>query len=416
MPSARVHEVIAKKINKDYKYEEKLLRIGTISPDCWRNVSKDSGVKDKYLSHFWNFKVKEGQANDYINFYIKYYNSINNPFYFGYLLHLIVDQYWKTNIDTRYEKKIDGESYVILKNGNMIKDENWYSYYEEIKMQQRLAKRYQLDYLPITSEEYPNFSCKIDELNIKGLFGEGGSLDYINKTLFMSDDVEESVIYDDESIEKALDETIQFVKQELLRLKDIKKEYDSKIKIAVDIDDTILSTKELEDYYWKFFLNEHPEIDGTKEYHWDDPELALIWKEHREDMAYGKVKDGVIEAFNKMMADDYIVDLLSARPLDKYASLLKNLSEYFEKNNINYSHVHLGFYSKTDFLLEHQYDILIDNELRHIEAANKKGIATILYGTFNPDYDGIQTDDWSKIPFLVKQIIQKSNKFRITTK
>lgn len=404
MPSARIHEAIAKKINKEFNYDELLLRIGTISPDCWRNVLEDSSIKDKYLSHFWDFRIKNAQANDYINFYIKYYKSLDNPFYFGYLLHLIVDQYWKTNIDPRYEKKIDSESYVIDKNGNLVKDENWYSYYERIKMQQRLAKRYQLDYLPINSEDYPDLFCKIDELNIKGLFGEDGSLDYINKTLFMSDDVGESIIYDDHSVEKAIDETTKFVKQELSKLKKIKREYDSKIKIAVDVDDTILSTKELEDHYWKIFLKDHPEIDGTKEYHWGDPELALFWKEHREDMAYGEVKSGVVDAFNKLIDDNYIVDLLSARPIDKYASLIRDLSNYFERNEINYNHLHLGFYSKIDFLVDHQYDILIDNELRHIEAANQSGISTILFGPLNPNYNGIQTNDWSKIPLLIKQI------------
>ena len=192
--------------------------------------------------------------------------------------------------------------------------------------------------------------------------------------------------------------------------KDIKNEYDSKIKIAVDIDDTILSTKELEDHYWKIFLKEHPEIDSTKEYHWGDPELALFWKEHREDMAYGKIKNGVTESFNKMLEEGYIVDLLSARPIDKYASLLKKLSEYFESNNVNYNQIHLGFYSKINFLLEHKYDILIDNELRHIETANKNGISTILYGPFNPNYNGVQTDDWSKIPLLIDQITKSKSK------
>lgn len=412
MPPARIHEVIAKKINQDYHYNELLLRIGTISPDCWRNVPKDSGIKDKYLSHFWDFRVKDGQANDYVNFYLKYYQSLNNPFYFGYLLHLIVDQYWKSNVDPRYERKVNGESFVVSKNGNLIKDENWFSYHEGIKMQQRLAKRYGLDYLPININEYPEFTCKIDELNVKGLFGENGSLDYTNKTLFMSD-AEESLIYDDESVEKAIDETSNFVKEELLRLKDIKKDYDSKIKVAVDIDDTILSTKELEDYYWKIFIKDHPEIDNTKKYRWGDPELALFWKEHREEMAYGKVKDGVCDAFNTMLEDGIIVDLLSARPIDKYASLLRNLSDYFESNNVNYSHLHLGFYSKSEFLKEHQYDVLIDNELRHIEAANQNGISTILYGPYNPDYDGLQTDDWTKIPSLVKQIAKGKNKILI---
>lgn len=64
IPSARVHETIAKKINEEYRYNERLLRIGTISPDCWRNVLENSGIKDKYLSHFWDFRIKNGQAND----------------------------------------------------------------------------------------------------------------------------------------------------------------------------------------------------------------------------------------------------------------------------------------------------------------------------------------------------------------
>ena len=127
-------------------------------------------------------------------------------------------------------------------------------------------------------------------------------------------------------------------------------------------------------------------------------------------MAYGKVKPGVSETFDKLISDEYIVDLLSARPIDKYASLNKNLSEYLEKNNVIYNHIHLGFYSKIDFLVEHQYDILIDNELRHIEAANEKGIATILYGPFDPNYSGLQTDDWTKIPSLIELIKGKIKK------
>ena len=74
MPSARIHEAIVKELNADKKYDDLLLRIGTVSPDCWRNVEPESGVKDKYLTHFWDFRVKDGQANDYQEFYLKYYN------------------------------------------------------------------------------------------------------------------------------------------------------------------------------------------------------------------------------------------------------------------------------------------------------------------------------------------------------
>ena len=404
MPSARIHEAIVKRINEQYNMNELLLRIGTVSPDSWRNVPADSGVKDKYLSHFWNFRIKDGQANDYVDFYLKYYNNLDNPFYFGYLLHLIVDQYWKTYVDQRYEKTENGESFVKLKGGSYIKNENWFSYHEGIKMQKRLAKKYDLGLLPIVPDEIENFQCNISELNLKGLFGEDGTLAYINNTLPMDDTNDESVIYDDESIELAIEQTIEFVRKELIRLKTIKEEYDKKIKIAVDIDDTILSTKELEDYYWKKFIEKHPEIDKSIKYKWGDPELILFWKEYREDMAFGKVKQNVPESFNILREEGYVLDLLSARPLDKYSSLKKKLSDYFESKGISYNYMHLGFYSKIEFLKEHNYDVLIDNDLRHIEAANEAGIATILFGPHNDGYQGFQTSDWSEIPNLIKQI------------
>ena len=362
------------------------------------------------MSHFWDFRIKSGQANDYENFYLKYYKEINNPFYFGYLVHLMVDQYWKTFIEQKYEKKIDGNNYVILKDGTLLKDENYFSYFEEVKMQQRLANKYNLDYLPINKDDYQNFACQIDEVNLNGLFNVGGSLDYVNKNLRQNEKVAESVVYDDKSIEEALEETAVFVKKELIRLEKIKKEYDTKIKIAVDIDDTILSTKELEKYYWQIFLHEHNEIDTKKKYQWGDKELSLFWQEYREKMAYGKVKDNVSLAFKELKNKGYIVDLLSARPLDKYASLNQNLMEYFEKNNLIYDHIHLGFYSKVAFLEEHNYDILIDNELRHILAAQGRCISTILFGPFDPNYEGIQTDDWVKIPVLIMQIIEEKTK------
>lgn len=223
MPPARVHEAIARNINKKYNMDDILLRIGTISPDCWRNVPKDSGIKDKKLSHFWDFRIKEGQANDYLEFYLKYYNDITNPFYFGYLIHLIVDQYWKSKIDQNYEMKQDGISYVKLNNGNWIKDENWFSYYEGLKMQRQLAKIYDLGHLPTSINDIPNFKCEIDELNLRGLFGEEGSISYVNKNL-MPGDEEESVVYDNKSIIKAINDTTEFVLNELENLKCMKKQ------------------------------------------------------------------------------------------------------------------------------------------------------------------------------------------------
>ncbi len=406
MASARVHEAIAKEINKNYNMDETLLRIGTVSPDCWRNVETGYGVKDKYLTHFWDFRIKKGQANNYDEFYFKYYNQLSNPFYFGYLLHLIADQYWKTYVDPKYETQENGINGFRLKDGSFHDNENWFGYFEDIKLQRMLAKKYNLDYLPTEESNIPNFSCKIDELNLSGLFGPNGTLSYINNELSPTNDDQESQIYDLDDITKSIHETIKFIKQELKRLKTLKLTLDTKYKIAVDIDDTLLSTKELEMYYWNIFLRDNSNIDPNKEYSWGDPELAKFWSEYREKMAFGKIKDGATDCLDELMKKGYIVDLLSARPMDKYASLKKRLVEYFENNNLHYNNMNLGFYSKVEFLKEHNYNLLIDNDLNHIEQANSAGLDTILFGPFNPNYSSYQTSNWNEVSTIIEKILE----------
>lgn len=218
MPSARIHEAIVKTINKDFGMDELLLRIGTVAPDSWRNALPKSNNKDKYLSHFLDPSIKLGDDSNYINFYKKYYNQLNNPFYYGYLIHLIVDQYWKAYVDPKYEKIIDGQNFVKLKDGTLKKDENWFSYFEGLKMQKQIAKIFDLGTFPIDLKDIPNLDSNIDELNFEGIFGKFGTLSYINKETMPSENDEESVVYDNDSIINAINETTEFVRKELQRL------------------------------------------------------------------------------------------------------------------------------------------------------------------------------------------------------
>ena len=406
MASARIHEAIAKEINQDYHMDEILLRIGTVAPDSWRNVEQGSGIKNKYLTHFWDFRVKNGQANNYEEFYFKYQNQLSNPFYFGYLIHLIVDQYWKTNIDPKYVMYENGVKGFRLKDGSFHSDENWFGYFESIKLQRKLAQVYHLGSLPIDQKEIRGFFCDIAELNPAGLFGPKGTLQYINRELSPIEGDEESQIYDIEDILAFIQETVEFVKRELERLQKLQTSLDKQYKIAVDIDDTLLSTKELETYYWQIFLNQHPDIDPNKTYQWGDFELSQFWSEYREQMAFGAVKEGASSCLETLLQKGYIVDLLTARPIDKYASLKKDLVAYFEENNLHYRYMHFGFYSKINFLREHHYNLLIDDDIRHIEEANGAGIMTILFGPHNPNYAGYQAETWSEVQKLLEKILE----------
>ena len=78
MPAARIHEVIALKVNQDYNYDNTLLRLGTISPDSWRNSEKLKNNNGKNITHFRNPDVIEGESNDYDRFFDKYKNGVSN--------------------------------------------------------------------------------------------------------------------------------------------------------------------------------------------------------------------------------------------------------------------------------------------------------------------------------------------------
>lgn len=332
MPPARVHEVIAKKINKDFNYDELLLRIGSVAPDCWRNAPPSSGIKDKYFTHFWNFRSNEAQANDYEEFYFKYYNHMHNPICFGYLLHLITDQYWKTNIDTRFIFNKNGQKYMKLINGQIIDYDNLFSYRDSLKIQRSLAKKYNLGKLPIKKEDIPNFNCDIEELNlaIKGLFGEKSTLNYINREISpnMEDEIPE--IYELNKIINYIDETIEFIKKELLRLEKSKLDYDKKIKIAINVDKNIKI-----------------------------------------------VNENVVKEINHLYSKGYIVDLLINLPLNEYAQLKENIVRYFKDNKLNYRYL----ICSDKYLKEHDYDILIKSSINSILIRDNKNLS--LYNIFN---------------------------------
>ena len=429
MPAARIHEVIAKKINDEYKMDEVLLRLGSIAPDCWRNADASTGINSKEVSHFWDFKIKQGEANNYIEFYLKYFNKMNNPFYFGYLLHLITDQYWKSTVDPMYVvnrrwKLKDGTYYDIDNDSKYFDEEEnkwkikedptkkygrWFGYYESLKMQKQLALKYNLGVLPINKNDITNFDVYIDELSLDGLFGEKGTIKFVNGSLDTGIGIEdnESIVYDFNKFEQHIDDTVEFVKQELVRLNKIKELEDNKIKIAVDIDDTLLCTEESKNYYWDIFLKVNPDINPVQERTGNNPIITRFWSEFRDKIAFGKVKDKAPETLEMLINNGFRIDLLSSRTLDRYARLKQKMVEYFEKLGIKYDFLHIGFSSKKEFLKEHNYSILIDNDMEHIIGAESVGIIPILYGN-NPDYNGYQTDNWEEIPTLIQEIIKKS--------
>ncbi|MBR2712409.1 MAG: hypothetical protein IKE73_01735 [Bacilli bacterium] len=92
MPSHKIHMYVEESINNKLNLDEDLFKIGNVLPDL---------VKGKHsVSHF---KVSKSEY-DFNSFIDKYKDELkkNNPLVMGYLVHLLVDDYYNRYIREKY--------------------------------------------------------------------------------------------------------------------------------------------------------------------------------------------------------------------------------------------------------------------------------------------------------------------------
>lgn len=151
MGSRIMHYCIATLISEKLKLEDKdHFVLGGIAPDVhpYMNISKD-------ITHFIERdELGKGSIN-YFNFIRKYQEQIADPFYLGYLCHLISDDIWSKDIyykivefNTKEERK------EILK----------INYRDFWRLNGRIIKNYSLSLVPLS---IPNKN--IEEINLESM-------------------------------------------------------------------------------------------------------------------------------------------------------------------------------------------------------------------------------------------------------
>ena len=186
MPAGGIHLCIAKKLAKcNKKLDNFNFYIGNIAPDSWRNSGST-----KNRSHFNN----KTSRNDYMKFYDKYKNHLDDMFVYGYLTHLITDNYW-------YGHKLYPNDYIVPP----------IDYYREInKITSILMKRYDIDKLDHIDDNFVNI---VEEIETSGI---NKTIDYLNKENYKTDCGK--MKYDVDKIDQEIDVVYNFVKKELERL------------------------------------------------------------------------------------------------------------------------------------------------------------------------------------------------------
>ena len=168
MPSAIIHRCVNKRVEEKLnKYKEEtdkyLYDLGSIAPDSWRNTSQflNSELPKRQKRMYSHFSDGITFIEDYKKFYEKYKNNLDNPFIFGYLVHLMTDNIWRVEM---YIKPNDN----VINIDTKTEDRNPMNLDIEILTKQ-IAESYDIKELEEINEQLLNEIPTIEELLFDGI-------------------------------------------------------------------------------------------------------------------------------------------------------------------------------------------------------------------------------------------------------
>jgi hypothetical protein len=185
MPNALIHRCVNKRVQQEIKKfnDEKdlyLYDVASVAPDSWRNTERfknsDLPKKEKRKhSHFSNDNEFVENYNKFKNKYIKY---IDNPFIFGYMIHLMTDNFWR--IEMFYKNNFDiNDINNELLNVEHLDEKSELTHDVDIHLKD-IAIHYNISDLKELTEEELNSIPVIEEMTYEGI---NTTIRYINQQM-----------------------------------------------------------------------------------------------------------------------------------------------------------------------------------------------------------------------------------------
>ncbi len=171
------------------------------------------------------------------------------------------------------------------------------------------------------------------------------------------------------------------------------------MKIGIDIDDTLINTREKQLIYWKDYVTKNPKEGYTEEIpntinDFGDEYVQIFWDTYREQLSFSPTfKENTSTVLHKLKEQGIIPCVITSRPDAKYKDLKIRLTNWFIENDIPIDIIYTDVRNKGLFCKENNIDILIDDSLSQINSAKENKVQTILFNNFK-DYKGLQTDNW----------------------
>jgi hypothetical protein len=184
------------------------------------------------------------------------------------------------------------------------------------------------------------------------------------------------------------------------------------MRIGVDIDDTLINTKEVQIAKWEEYVTNNHNSRYTKELpkninHFGDPYIDRFWDEYREVLSFSpSFKKGAAEALMHLRSLGNEVIIITSRPQEKYKDLTERINNMCLENGLEVDKIATDVRDKGLYCLENDIHILIDDDIRHIHSANKAERYTILFNE-DKNYFGLQLTDWYAVDKVLTVVTDK---------
>lgn len=185
MPNALIHRCLNKRVEQEIKKfnNEKdlyLYDVASVAPDSWRNTQrfKDSNLPKKEKRKYSHFSKDNEFVENYDIFKNKYKDYLDNPFIFGYMIHLMTDNFWRLEIFYKNNFNIKDINNELL-NIEHLDEKSELAHDVDIHLKD-IASYYNITDLKELTEEEINIIPKIDEMTYEGI---NTTIRYINKQM-----------------------------------------------------------------------------------------------------------------------------------------------------------------------------------------------------------------------------------------
>ena len=174
MPSAIIHRCVNKRVQEELnkftsQNDKYIYDVASIAPDSWRNTIefKNSDLPKKLKRKYSHFSKETEFVEQYEIFKEKYKNKLDNPFIFGYLIHLMTDNFWRLEVFYKKNFDINNIDNELL---NIEHLEEKSELNQDIEtLTKEIAKYYKINELREISEEEISKIPNIDELTYDGI-------------------------------------------------------------------------------------------------------------------------------------------------------------------------------------------------------------------------------------------------------